>query len=385
MRYLAIDHGQKRTGLALCDAGEAVVSPLRALEGQTDLIGRIKEAVAEYQVEALVIGLPYNMDGTEGPRADEVRRFAGQLKAAVGLPIEFFDERLSSFEAQEKLAGRDLTRKGKKKRIDAIAAAAILQGFLDAKKQSVRPRPRVIREPDSEALAHRALKEFLAAADQTLAGGKRFSAAISGGRTPRRFYELLAESAQARRLDWSAVHLFWADERATAPTEPESNYRLAAETFLRTLPIPAKNVHRMAAEGGDLEQAAREYERTLRTVLEAPVGQIPQLDLIVLGMGADGHIASLMPDSQILSETKSLVCAADAPKGGLSRLTLTVPVITAARKIMVLVSGREKAAMLARILEGQAQERRYPAQRLWPAMDRVVWLADAQAAENLLG
>jgi 6-phosphogluconolactonase len=141
----------------------------------------------------------------------------------------------------------------------------------------------------------------------------------------------------------------------------------------------------MAAEGGDLEQAAREYERTLRTVLEAPVGQIPQLDLIVLGMGADGHIASLMPDSQILSETKSLVCAADAPKGGLSRLTLTVPVITAARKIMVLVSGREKAAMLARILEGQTQERRYPAQRLWPAMDRVVWLADAQAAENLLG
>lgn len=133
MRYMAIDHGQKRTGLALCDRRETVVSPLQVLEGG-GLIEQIRKIAAEYQVEAFVVGLPYNMDGTEGPRATEVRRFADELTAAAGLPLEFFDERLSSFEAQQKLIPLDLTRKGRKKRIDAVAAAAILQGYLDAKK-----------------------------------------------------------------------------------------------------------------------------------------------------------------------------------------------------------------------------------------------------------
>jgi 6-phosphogluconolactonase len=385
MRYLAIDHGQKRTGLALCDAGETVVSPLRVLEGGGDLISQIKEVAAEYQPETLVIGLPYNMDGTEGPRAADVRRFAEELKKAVGLPVEFFDERLSSFEAEGKLAGRDLTRKGKKKRIDAMAAAAILQGFLDAKKEPARPMPRVIREPDSEALARRTLNEFLACAAESITSRKRFCVAISGGRTPKRFYELLAGSAESRRLDWNAVHIFWADERAVPPTDSESNYRLAAETFLKTMPIPAGNVHRMAGEADDLNQAARDYEHTLREVLDTPAGQVPVLDLIMLGMGADGHIASLMPGSEILADTQSLVRAAEAPKGGMARLTLTLPVIAAARKILVLVSGREKAPMLAAILAGGPEERIYPAQWLWPVMDRVVWLADAAAAGELLG
>ena len=133
MRYLAIDHGQKRTGLALCDADEKVVSPLSVVETGRTLIPKIREVVEEYGTEAFVVGLPYNMDGTEGPRAAEVRRFAETLTAAIPLPLEFFDERLSSFEAREKLLGLELTRKGKKKRIDAVAAAAILQGFLDAK------------------------------------------------------------------------------------------------------------------------------------------------------------------------------------------------------------------------------------------------------------
>jgi 6-phosphogluconolactonase len=385
MRYLAIDHGQKRTGLALCDAGETVVSPLRVLEGGGDLIAQIREAVAEYQAEALVIGLPYNMDGTEGPRAADVRRFAEALKKAVGLPVEFFDERLSSYEAEGKLAGRDLTRKGKKKRIDAMAAAAILQGFLDAGKQPARPMPRVIREPDSEALARRTVKEFLAYAAESIAIRRRFCVALSGGRTPKRFYELLAASAEGKRLDWSVAHIFWADERAVGPTDSESNYRLAAETFLKTLPVPAGNVHRMAGEANDLNQAARDYERTLREVLDGPAGQVPQLDLIMLGMGADGHIASLMPGSEIFGESRSLVRAAAAEKGGPARLTLTMPVITAARKILVLVSGREKAPMLASILGGGREERIYPAQWLWPVMERVVWIADAQAAEGLLG
>lgn len=383
MRYLAIDHGQKRTGLALCDAGETVVSPLRVLEGGGDLIAQIREAAAEYQAEALVVGLPYNMDGTEGPRAAEVRRFAEALKAATGLPVEFFDERLSSFEARGKLAGRDLTRKGKKKRIDAMAAADILQGFLEAKKQPARQMPRVLREADGEALARRALEEFLTCAAESIESRRRFCAAISGGRTPRRFYELLAESAEAQRLDWRAVHVFWADERAVVPTDTASNYRLAAETFLNTLPVPAGNVHRMTGEADDLDQAARDYEQTLREVFGISAGQVPSFDLIVLGMGADGHIASLLPGSEILTDEQSLVRAVFAGNGGLDRLTLTMPVIAAARRIFVLVSGAEKAATLGAILGGGSEERTYPAQWLWPVMDRVVWIADAAAADLL--
>ncbi len=135
MRYLAIDHGQKRTGLALCDRGETVVSPLMVLEGSgRALVAKIEAVVREYEAEAFVVGLPYNMDGTEGPRAAEVRRFAEMLSGATDLPLHFVDERLSSFEAEEKLLGRDLTRKRKKSRIDAVAAAVILQGFLDTKK-----------------------------------------------------------------------------------------------------------------------------------------------------------------------------------------------------------------------------------------------------------
>ena len=136
MRYLAIDQGHKRIGLALCDAEETMASPLKIIENGPLLFQQIREVVQEYGIEAFVVGLPYNMDGTEGPRAVEVRRFAEKLMQTIPLPLDFFDERLSSFQAEEKLTGLDLTRKGKKKRMDAVAAAAIFQNFLDSKKQN---------------------------------------------------------------------------------------------------------------------------------------------------------------------------------------------------------------------------------------------------------
>lgn len=133
MRFLAIDFGQKRTGLAVCDQDEMISSPLTVIEGQGGLIGRILEYIESQEIEALIVGLPLNMDGSEGPQAGKVRRFAGQLKENTNLPIYFYDERLSSFEADQKLAGTGLTRKKKKKRSDAIAAAEFLQAFLDSK------------------------------------------------------------------------------------------------------------------------------------------------------------------------------------------------------------------------------------------------------------
>jgi len=133
MRYLAIDYGLKRTGLAVCDASETIVSPLAVVQGRKDLIERIKRVVASEAIRAVVLGLPLNMDGTEGPQAKLVRAFGNELGKQLGIPVHFQDERLSSFEAEQRLMEMDLTRAKKKERLDALAAADILQTFLDQK------------------------------------------------------------------------------------------------------------------------------------------------------------------------------------------------------------------------------------------------------------
>lgn len=131
-----MDYGRKRTGLAVCDEGETMASPLAVVEGTTGLIERIKQTIAREKVGAIVLGLPLNMDGTEGPQAAEVRTFGGLLHQRLGVAVEFFDERLSSFDAEGKLGEMDLTRGKKKKRLDAIAAAAFLQAFLDSRRKA---------------------------------------------------------------------------------------------------------------------------------------------------------------------------------------------------------------------------------------------------------
>ncbi|MHC4462799.1 MAG: Holliday junction resolvase RuvX [Planctomycetota bacterium] len=133
MRYLAIDYGDKRTGLAICDHDETIASPLAVIQGQKDLIKKIADAVETENVEAVVLGLPLNMDGSQGPQAKLIFKFADQLKEHLNIPIHFQDERLSSFSAEEKLAVADFTRGKKKKRLDAIAAAEILEAFLEQK------------------------------------------------------------------------------------------------------------------------------------------------------------------------------------------------------------------------------------------------------------
>jgi len=134
MRYLAIDYGDKRTGLAVCDRDETIASPLAVIEGQKNLIEKIKDIVAAENIDAIVLGLPLNMDGSSGPRVKLVRRFAENLKTHLNIPIHFHDERLSTFAAEADLAPAELTRGKKKKRLDAVAAANFLQAFIDAKK-----------------------------------------------------------------------------------------------------------------------------------------------------------------------------------------------------------------------------------------------------------
>jgi putative Holliday junction resolvase len=133
MRYLAVDHGEKRTGLAICDKGERMSTPLKVITGQTVLVDQIVKVIKEEEIESVVVGLPLNMDDSEGPRAKSVRTFAAKLEKASQVPVIFHDERLSTFDAEKKLAGLDLTRKKKKKHLDAVAAASILEAFLEHK------------------------------------------------------------------------------------------------------------------------------------------------------------------------------------------------------------------------------------------------------------
>ena len=138
MRYLAVDHGEKRTGLAICDKAETMACPLKVLTGQAELVRQIVKVVCEENIEAVVVGLPLNMDSTEGPRAKSVRDFGAELEKAIQVPVIYYDERLSSFDAEKKFAGLDLTRKKKKKHLDAVAAASILEAFLDYKHGDVQ-------------------------------------------------------------------------------------------------------------------------------------------------------------------------------------------------------------------------------------------------------
>lgn len=194
----------------------------------------------------------------------------------------------------------------------------------------------------------------------------------------------MADEPQA--VPWDKTHVFWVDERYVPADSPVSNYRLAAETLLTPVGIPEANVHRVPTESDDLGEAARTYGRTIREVLRLRKGQTPAFDLILLGMGRDGHTASLFPDSPVTYDPKDLACAVyvgEEIKPRVNRITLTPPVLVAARRLVVLVSGREKAGTLKEVLAGESGGGRYPIRLLWPALERVTWLVDRDAAAEL--
>lgn len=385
MRFLAIDHGDKRTGLAVCDADETLAGPHSVIETQNQpyLAQSIAEIIQKESIEGVVLGLPLNMDDSEGPRVKRVRAFAKTLSRLTDVPIHFHDERLSSYMAESLFSGLALTRKDKKKRLDAVAAAAILQSFLEHRKSSFpRHCPKIVRTADPEALADRAAAEFAAAAHEAVFQRGVFYAAISGGRTPRLFFERLARPDLGEQIPWDKTRLFWADERCVPPDSPESNYALAVETFLSLVPIPPEQVYRVRGEYEDCQRAADAYEAVLRDVFDLHDKALPCFDLIVLGLGTDGHIASLLPGDIGVSITDHLTWPV-YHETRFNRVTLTAPVLTGARKLLVLVSGQDKAAIARSLFSSPPDTDRYPAYVLWPAMDNILWLMDAAAASRL--
>lgn len=244
-------------------------------------------------------------------------------------------------------------------------------------------KPHIIKVENSEKLAEEALHHFVGAAQQAIQTKGVFYVAISGGHTPTTFYELLSNESVYSQIDWQKVHLFWVDERCVMPSAEASNFGLAVHTFLLDVPIPGENIHRVSGESSNYEAAAKEYEQVILNVFGINPGQLPQFDLIILGMGADGHIGSLMPNSNALFETKHLVCTVYRMDGDFSRITLTVPVIKQAARIVVLVSGRAKAEIVREVFRSEPDEVKYPVHFLWPILDKITWLIDAKAASQL--
>ena len=234
-----------------------------------------------------------------------------------------------------------------------------------------------------ESLARQSVEIFIADAEKVTKTKNKFCVAISGGYTPKRFFELLGELPKAKALTWDKIHLFWVDERYVSPDSQWSNYKLAADTFLNKVDIPEQNVHRIPTEYSDFKVAARCYEETIREVFGLQQGQVPQFDLIVLGMGVEGHIGSLFPNSYAPFDKEDLACVVYVLDEKLNRITLTQPVLCAASHLVVLVSGEEKAGILKEVLTSEPDEVLYPIHLLWPILDKVTWLVDSAAAKLL--
>jgi len=244
-------------------------------------------------------------------------------------------------------------------------------------------KPNVEIASDPETLAQRSVDLFVAEAQKAIRAKNVFCVAISGGNTPRRFFELLGEVPQANSLPWDKIQLFWVDERYVQPDSQWSNYKLAADTFLTKVAIPQENIHRIPTEHDDFKAAADSYEQTIREVFGLDKHQIPEFDLIILGMGAEGHTGSLFPNSYATFDTEDLACVVYVMDGKLNRITLTHPVLCAASHLAVLVSGREKAGILKEVLTSEPDEVRYPIHALWPILNKVTWLVDREAAKSL--
>jgi 6-phosphogluconolactonase len=232
--------------------------------------------------------------------------------------------------------------------------------------------------PDKAALAQTAAQEFHRVAEAAVRERGRFSVALSGGNTPRSVYSLLA--SEQIQLPWNSIHIFFGDERHVPPDDPESNFLMASESLLSKVPIPQKNVHRIRAEL-NAEAAAMQYEHELREFFHLMDHDWPRFDLIFLGLGDDGHTASLFPGSKALTDESSRVAANWVEKFQTLRITLTFPVLNHAAEVVFLVSGASKAWILSEVL--QPGIRKFPAQNVQPENGRLLWLVDQDAGSLL--
>ncbi len=233
--------------------------------------------------------------------------------------------------------------------------------------------------PTKVELVKAAAEKLIATVNAAIHERRRCALALAGGTTPRDVYALLATEDYRRRVDWSKVFLFWGDERCIPPQHPDSNFRMVNDSLLSCIAIPAENVFRIK---GELAPAAasNEYEKHLEDFFG---GRLPQFDLILLGLGEDGHTASLFPGASALEETHRRVISVFVPKLNTHRITLTLPVINKARHVMFIVSGKSKSAIVPRILKSNQPAKELPATLVQLQNGQLDWLLDAEAASLL--
>ncbi len=238
--------------------------------------------------------------------------------------------------------------------------------------------------PEPKAVAFAAAQLFSDAVTHAVTTRGAARVAISGGTTPKAMFALLADAAQpfAATVPWAKLHLYWVDERCVPPTHAESNYRMTNEALLSKVPLPAEQVHRMEGEL-DPEEAASRYETVLRNSMKLEGAESPAFDLLLLGMGDDGHTASLFPHTAALEEITRLVVANHVPQKETWRITLTSPVINQARQVCFLIEGAGKAKVLAEVLTGQRDAERLPSQLIRPTSGSLRFLLDDAAAAEL--
>ncbi|MHB1549681.1 MAG: 6-phosphogluconolactonase [Vulcanimicrobiaceae bacterium] len=232
--------------------------------------------------------------------------------------------------------------------------------------------------PDAEKLAAALADLFVDRAQAAVAERGAFYVALAGGTTPRAAYALLAAQRRAAQVAWQDVFVYFGDERCVGPDDEQSNYKMACDTFLRAVPIPPPNVRRMRGED-DPTEAARLYAEMLR----ADLGDPPAFDLVLLGMGSDGHTASLFPGTDPMTGDADLVRAPYVEAMQAYRLTLTPRAINNARHVAIAAQGAQKATILASVLEGPYVPTTYPVQIVAPRAGRLTWLVDRDAADSL--
>jgi 6-phosphogluconolactonase len=235
---------------------------------------------------------------------------------------------------------------------------------------------------DVSEVASKATEIFFESARHAIDRRDSFRVAMSGGSTPRRMYRVMATSPERDEIDWSNVDVFWGDERFVPHDHGDSNFRVCYDELLRVLPIPRERYHPVPTQL-EPDAAAASYEQTMREVFDLEDGEVPEFDLMLLGIGDDGHTASLFPGTDALQERERLVVANYVPQQESMRITMTVPVIISARRIAVLVTGSNKAEAVGRALEGTYNLDETPSQILREARGEVIWLLDRFAGTNL--
>ena len=235
--------------------------------------------------------------------------------------------------------------------------------------------------PDLDTISQQAAQYIVRVANEAIVTRGRFTIALSGGNTPKKLYSLLGSEPYRSQIDWKLVDIFWSDERCVPPDNPDSNYRMAHEVLLSHIQIPAPQVHRMPADSPGRDAASLTYTQEMQHVFGT--NGIPNFDLIQLGMGPEGHTASLFPHQPSLHETERLVIPVSVPKPPPDRLTFTPPILNAARNVLFLVTGADKADALHAVLEGEYNPDEYPAQIVRPPNGEVTWMVDTAAAQKI--